>query len=68
MTDIRACGFTEFGNPSVLRVLTVPMPEPGPGQVRVRVAAATVNPQVYAKRFARDFPAAASRTRRRFAR
>lgn len=44
MTEIRAVGFTEFGDPSVLRVLTVPMPEPGPGQVRVRVAAATVNP------------------------
>jgi len=44
MTDIRAVGFTEFGDPSVLRVVTVPMPEPGPGQVRVRVAAATVNP------------------------
>jgi NADPH:quinone reductase len=44
MTDIRAVGFTEFGDPSVLRVLSVPMPEPGPGQVRVRVAAATVNP------------------------
>ena len=44
MSDIRACGFTEFGDASVLRVLTVPMPEPGPGQVRVRVAAATVNP------------------------
>ena len=44
MTEIRAVGFTEFGDPSVLRVVTVPMPEPGPGQVRVRVAAATVNP------------------------
>jgi len=44
MSDIRACGFTEFGDASVLRVLTVPMPEPGPGKVRVRVAAATVNP------------------------
>jgi NADPH:quinone reductase len=44
MTEIRAVGFTEFGDPSVLRVVTVPMPEPGPGQVRVHVAAATVNP------------------------
>jgi len=44
MTEIRAVGFTEFGDPSVLRVLSVPMPEPGPGQVRVRVGAATVNP------------------------
>ena len=44
MSEIRAVGFTEFGDPSVLRVVTVPMPEPGPGQVRVHVAAATVNP------------------------
>lgn len=44
MSEVRAVGFTEFGDPSVMRVLTVPMPEPGPGQVRVRVAAATVNP------------------------
>jgi len=44
MTEMRAVCFTEFGEPSVLRVLTVPMPSPGPGRVRVRVAAATVNP------------------------
>jgi len=44
MTEMRAVGFTEFGDPSVLRVLTVPVPSPGPGQVRVKVAAATVNP------------------------
>jgi len=44
MSEIRAVGFTEFGDPSVLRVVTVPIPEPGPGQVRVHVAAATVNP------------------------
>jgi NADPH:quinone reductase len=44
MTEMRAVGFTEFGDPSVLRVLTLPVPSPGPGQVRVRVAAATVNP------------------------
>jgi NADPH:quinone reductase-like Zn-dependent oxidoreductase len=44
MSEMRAVGFTEFGDPSVLRVLTVPRPEPGPGQVRVQVAAATVNP------------------------
>ncbi len=44
MTEMRAVCFTEFGDPSVLRVLTVPRPEPGRGQVRVQVAAATVNP------------------------
>ena len=44
MTEMRAVGFTEFGDASVMRLLTVPMPTPGPGQLRVRVAAATVNP------------------------
>lgn len=44
MTDMRAVGFTEFGDPSVLRIVTVPKPSPGPGQVLVKVAAATVNP------------------------
>ena len=44
MTEMRAVGFTEFGDPSVLRIITVPVPVPGPGQVRVKVAAATVNP------------------------
>lgn len=44
MTDMRAVGFTEFGDPSVLGIVTVPKPSPGPGQVLVRVAAATVNP------------------------
>jgi NADPH:quinone reductase len=44
MTEMRAVGFTEFGDPSVMRIITLPMPSPGPGQVRVRVAAATVNP------------------------
>jgi NADPH:quinone reductase len=41
---IRAVGFTEFGDPEVLRIISRPVPEPGPGQVRVRVAAAAVNP------------------------
>src|SRR5215469_138427 len=44
MSEIRAVCCTEFGDPSVLRVLDVPMREPDRGQVRVRVAAATVNP------------------------
>ena len=41
---MRAVGFTEFGEPDVLRIISRPVPEPGPGQVRVRVAAAAVNP------------------------
>lgn len=41
---IRAVGFSEFGGPEVLRIISRPVPEPGPGQVRVRVAAAAVNP------------------------
>lgn len=44
MSDMRAVGFTEFGDPSVLGIVTVQQPSPGPGQVLVRVAAATVNP------------------------
>jgi NADPH:quinone reductase-like Zn-dependent oxidoreductase len=44
MSEMRAVGFTEFGDPSVLTTLRLPVPSPGPGQVRVHVAAATVNP------------------------
>jgi NADPH:quinone reductase-like Zn-dependent oxidoreductase len=44
MTDMRAVGLTEFGDPSVLGIVTVPRPSPGPRQVLVKVAAATVNP------------------------
>jgi NADPH2:quinone reductase len=44
MTEMRAVGFTEFGDPSVLGIVTVPVPAPGAGQVLVKVAAATVNP------------------------
>lgn len=41
---MRAVGFTEFGGPEVLGIVSRPVPSPGPGQVRVRVAAAAVNP------------------------
>jgi NADPH:quinone reductase len=41
---MNAVGFTEFGGPEVLRIVSLPVPVPGPGQVRVRVAAAGVNP------------------------
>jgi len=41
---MRAVGFTEFGGPEVLGIVSLPVPSPGPGQVRVRVAAAAVNP------------------------
>jgi NADPH:quinone reductase len=44
MTEMRAVGFTKFGDPSVLRVVSLPIPSPGPGQLRVKVVAATVNP------------------------
>ena len=44
MTEMRAVGFTEFGDPSVMKIVSVPVPSPGPGQVRVHVAAATINP------------------------
>ena len=40
MGPMRAVGFTEFGGPEVLRIISRPVPSPGPGQVRVRVAAA----------------------------
>jgi NADPH:quinone reductase len=43
-TEMRAVGFTDFGDPSVLHLVSLPVPAPGPGQVRVRVAAAAVNP------------------------
>jgi uncharacterized protein len=36
MSLMRAVGFTEFGGPDVLRIVTLPVPSPGPGQVRVR--------------------------------
>jgi len=41
---MRAVGFSEFGGPEVLHVVSLPVPAPGPDQVRVRVAAAAVNP------------------------
>jgi len=42
--SMRAVGFTEFGGPDVLHIVSLPVPSPGPGEVRVRVAAAAVNP------------------------
>jgi NADPH:quinone reductase len=44
VNQMRAVGFTQFGDPSVLHIVRLPIPSPRPGQVRVRVAAATVNP------------------------
>jgi NADPH:quinone reductase len=44
MSEMRAVGFTEFGDASALKIVTLPIPDPGPGQVRVKVAAAAVNP------------------------
>ncbi len=44
MSEMRAVGFTEFGDPDVIHIVTVARPSPGPGQVLVKVAAATVNP------------------------
>lgn len=44
MAEMRAVGCTEFGDPSVLRMVTVDRPAPGSGQALVKVAAATVNP------------------------
>jgi NADPH:quinone reductase-like Zn-dependent oxidoreductase len=41
---MEAVGFSEFGGPGVLRLVSMPVPVPGPGEVRVRVAAAAVNP------------------------
>ncbi len=41
---MEAVGFSEFGGPEVLQLVSLPVPVPGPGEVRVRVAAAAVNP------------------------
>jgi NADPH:quinone reductase len=41
---MKAVGFSEFGGPEVLRLVTLPVPSPGPDEVRVRVTAAAVNP------------------------
>ena len=41
---MEAVGFSEFGGPEVLRLVSLPVPVPGPGEVRVRVVAAAVNP------------------------
>ncbi|MFI5083336.1 MAG: alcohol dehydrogenase catalytic domain-containing protein, partial [Streptosporangiales bacterium] len=44
MSGMQAVGFSEFGGPEVLGLVSLPVPVPGPGEVRVRVAAAAVNP------------------------
>jgi NADPH:quinone reductase-like Zn-dependent oxidoreductase len=44
MSEMQAVGFSEFGGPEVLGLVSLPVPVPGPGEVRVRVAAAAVNP------------------------
>ena len=36
MMKMQAVGFSEFGGPEVLRLVSLPVPSPGPGQVRVR--------------------------------
>ncbi|MEX3757342.1 NADP-dependent oxidoreductase [Mycobacteroides abscessus] len=41
---MRAVGFSEFGGPEVMKVLSLPEPIPGPGEVRIRVTAADINP------------------------
>jgi NADPH:quinone reductase len=41
---MKAVGFSEFGGPEVLGLVSLPVPVPGPGEVRVQVAAAAVNP------------------------
>ena len=41
---MKAIRVSEFGPPSVLRLLDVPSPKPGPGEVLVRVKAVGVNP------------------------
>jgi len=44
MSEMQAVGFSEFGGPEVLGLVSLPVPVPGPGEVRVRVATAAVNP------------------------
>ncbi|QKV69168.1 NADP-dependent oxidoreductase [Streptomyces harbinensis] len=41
---MRALTYTDYGDPSVLRVTDQPEPHAGPGQVRIAVHAAAVNP------------------------
>jgi NADPH:quinone reductase-like Zn-dependent oxidoreductase len=42
--EMFALTYDEYGDPSVLRVTTVPEPHAGPGEVRIAVRAAGVNP------------------------
>ena len=41
---MRAVQFTEYGPPSVLRVVDVPPPHAGPGEIRIAVRASSVSP------------------------
>ena len=41
---MKSLRFTEFGQPSILRIEEVPIPQPGPAEALVRVKAAGINP------------------------
>jgi NADPH:quinone reductase-like Zn-dependent oxidoreductase len=40
---VKACVYTSYGPPEVVRLEEVPKPEPGPGELLIRVRATTVN-------------------------
>lgn len=41
---MRAARFHTYGEPTVLRIESIPEPHPGPGEIRIRATAASVNP------------------------